>query len=711
VSIRSILDGRPEIRDALALDLEGRVLEAAPGAQRASEDAASAASAVALLRAAGSTAGLTSLALLVVKAARFSRVTAVRSDALLTATVDGAGATGPVVKSLQEWAPAARPATRPPPLAAPAAGRPARPTPRPTSTTPLPGAPPAPAAPAPVAPADPWAALRRALVRGQLTEAAARQREIAAAPARGEPRAGAEALPRAELQACLQGLVEGIGSVMAGDGIGGGRALAPLAAPAQPNLSVRWLALLWSARAALRSGGIAAAGGHVKEALALARQLDVESRAATQLVAAEVLAHDRDPTKALAWLREARGRLERLGDRWGLAQTWLLEARILGAAGRDDEAAAAAGHASKADPSSDEPAILLARRALAASDLARADELLRPVQTPAAERVRSLLAAIRGGSVSAADAGELLRLHDGPPTPEALRALERIAAASPRLVLAREALARMLLKVGRYAEARTLFRDLLALPLGPADRASVMLGLGCIANALQDGGGREPVAALRQAERAGAAAAAQGPAASSAALPRLSSSLLMGAGGAGPAAVFSGQLADFALPDLLEFLRSARRTGLLVLSTRLGMGAVRFRDGLITGAAAPATPGIGEALVRLRKLTPLALAAARAPGSDEPDDAVGDALVEQGLVDAAAVQEAQRHRIELAVRELVGWKDGEFAFSRDGDGAPARAGGTIAVDPQAVLLEVFRQLDEESRDPPRAGGPAAGAAP
>ena len=319
------------------------------------------------------------------------------------------------------------------------------------------------------------------------------------------------------------------------------------------------------------------------------------------------------------------------------------------------------------------------------------------MQTPAAERVRAIVAAIRGGAVSAVDAGELLRVHDGPPTPEALRSLERIAGASPRFVQAREALARMLLEVGKYADARTIFRGLLSQPLGPADRASVMLGLGCIANALQDGGASEPGTTLRQAVRDGSTAAARYPGASAPVLPRLSSSVLLGGGGAGPSAVFSGQLGDFAFPDLLEFLRSARRTGLLVCSSPAGMGAVRFENGFLTGAAAPGTPALGDALVRLRRLTPVGLAAVAAPGGEQSDEALGEALVAKGLVDAAAVEAAQRLQIELTVRQLVGWKDGEFAFSRDREAAPARDEGTVSLDPQAVLLEVFRQLDEESR--------------
>jgi len=721
VSLRSLVDGLPEIEDALASDREGRIIEATPPEPQASRDAARAAAVVSQLGAAGASAGFTRLALLEVKAPRRTTVTAVRPDALVVATVDPARGTGKVVKALLACAPSAHgsPAA---PRAAPA-GAPPRPTsPRaahaavaaPASAAPRPSAPaasaPLPASAPPPASAprarpheDPWAGLRRALVRGQLTEAAARQREIAAAAPRTDGRPGAEPLARAELQRAMQLLLEGIGSVMAGDGVGGSRTLLPLAAATQQNLSVRWLALHWCARAALKSGGFAAAGAHVKEALAIARQLDIESRAVSQLAAAEVLSHDADPSKALAWLREARSRFERVQDRWGIAETWLTEARILGSARREDEATAAAQQAWAVDPESDEPPVFLARRALVAADLARAEEILRPVQTPAADRVRALVQAIRTGAVSAGDAGEFLRLNDGPPTPEALRTLERIAGASPRFIQARDALARMLLKVGKYADARTLFRGLLAQPLGATDRASVMLGLGCIANALPEG--KEPETTLRAAV-SGGGAAAQDPAASAPALPRLSSSVLLGGNG-GPSAVFSGLLGDFAVPDLLEFLRSARRTGLLVCSSAAGMAALRFRDGFVTGAASPGTPDLGEALVRLRKVSPLALAAVATPErAEQPDHALAEALVREGLVDVAAVHDAQRLQIELTIRQLVQWTDGEFAFSRDAEGQGSRAEGSVSLDPQAVLLEVFRQLDEESR-----GGAASEVSP
>jgi hypothetical protein len=96
-----------------------------------------------------------------------------------------------------------------------------------------------------------------------------------------------------------------------------------------------------------------------------------------------------------------------------------------------------------------------------------------------------------------------------------------------------------------------------------------------------------------------------------------------------------------------------------------------------------------------------------APAGDgeRPDHELGEKLVGDGLVDTAAVRDAQRLQIEVTFRQLVEWKDGEFAFSRDGEGPSPWADRAVALDPQAVLLEVFRQLDEESRG----AGASAGA--
>src|SRR6185369_4532198 len=153
-----------------------------------------------------------------------------------------------------------RPATRasaPPPI-------PARPAP---TAAAIPAARP-PSAAAPTAhPREPWAVLRHALGRGLLNEAASVRHEL---PEAGNPaRAGAEPLSREDCERAVQVLLEGVGSVMAGDGLGGASILRELAADAQQNLSVRWLALQWSARASVKSGAIPAARAHVQAALTL----------------------------------------------------------------------------------------------------------------------------------------------------------------------------------------------------------------------------------------------------------------------------------------------------------------------------------------------------------------------------------------------------------------------------------------------------------
>jgi tetratricopeptide (TPR) repeat protein len=694
-------DGLSEVRAAVTADPQGRVLAATAGARIPADAIATVAAVVRELSAAGSAFGLAHLGLLVVKGPAAAMLAGVRTDGFLLVSADPFRATKAIETVLSAWSQpgAGDAATQPPAAVAP-------------TTPPAAGsgrghvaaeaAPAAPAATRAARPAageppscDAWAALRRALVRGHLTEAVACQRDLGAPAPPGPRRPGSEPVSADECDRAVRALLEGVGSVMAGDGVGGDRILRALAAPSQPNLSFRWLALHWSARAALKRGSFPTARAHVKESLDLGRQLDMEARAVSQWIAAEVLAHDRDPARALAWLAESRGRFERLGDGWGLAHTWLAEARILAVLEREDEAAAAARRASASDPAWDEPQIFLARRALLRDDLSLAEELLRTVCTPAADRVRVLIEAIQQGKVGRADAAEFLREHDAPPSARAIAALARIAGTSPRFPQAREALAWMLLKVGKYADAGGLFRALLSQQLSPGDRASVMLGLGCIANARQ---GAEP-AALQTL--VGASPASEG---SPAERPSSSSILARAqqAASGGTESVFSGRLSEFALPDLLEFLRTARRTGLLVCSTQRGMGALRFRDGRITGAASPATPGVGELLVRARKVAPPALRALVPAGAAPPDHAVGELLVREGLVDAAAVMGALEQQIAITIRELVSWTEGEFAFSREaeGDAQPELA---VSVDPQAVLLEVFKDLDEAARGPVETG--------
>jgi tetratricopeptide (TPR) repeat protein len=667
-----------EIRGMLQSDRSGQVLAATPGVSPLPQDeAAAAAAALGELALAGEVARLGRLLVVSARGVASVTVTAARSDALLVIHADPAGTTAPVEAEARRWASGA-PAQAPPDTVEP---------PRPATARRDDQAGWGPdelrsagrGRLSPLENTDPWAALRRALARSHLVEATTLRQALCASVSAAP---GAEATAREACDRALRVLCEGVGSVMAGDGLGGGRILRPLTGEDQPNLTFRWLALHWSARAALRCGSVPAARAHVQASLTLARELDVEARALSQWTAAEVLSHDRDPAKALAWLAESRARFERSADAWGVGQTWLSEARLHAASGRARDAAEAARHAAEALPGSEEPQVALARIALLEDDVAGADARLRPLRTQAAERLRTVVAALRGGLLPRAEAIEYLREQEATPSLRALSALGRIATAAPRFPQARETLAWMLLRVGRAEEAATHLRWLLSQPLSPAERASVTLGLGCVANAQRPPATPAPTRTPPPSATP-APAAVSGPP-----MVRMS-------GGAD--AVFSGQLGSFALADLLEFLRSGRRTGLLVCSSAAGLGRLRFRDGRITAGGAPATPGLGELLVRGGAVGAAVIAAA-GPADDADPLAEGLAarLVRGGLAGSNVVAAALEQRVTLAVRELVGWTDGEFAFTREGAGA-AETAVDVALDPQGVLLEIFKELDEQSR--------------
>ena len=165
-------------------------------------------------------------------------------------------------------------------------------------------------------------------------------------------------------------------------------------------------------------------------------------------------------------------------------------------------------------------------------------------------------------------------------------------------------------------------------------------------------------------------------------------------------AAFSGRLSVFALPDLLEFLRSGRRSGVLVCRSEAGSAALRFRDGLITGSRSTAALELGSVLVKARKIAPkdLETPPARQAAALGPE-ALGDMLVRAGLVDALTVQKELARHIERTVRTLIGWRDGQFAFDNHGTAAAATTSVPVALDCQAVLLNAFKELDESTRGP------------
>ena len=622
------VSGLRGVAGAHAADAEGKPIEpAASGADV--ERLRGLAAAFQALSAAGSALGLSELQFVRLGGRKLDAIARVEAGGFLLVDLEPGTPAAPVLEAMQEWAPPAgasgRTAPTFPPRLVRLDGR-ATPLPGPPGASPEPGR-------------ASWADLRRALVRGHIMEARVHL-------GGGQP--GSERAVAPDVERAFHVLVQGIGRILSGDAVGGERTLRELTGPTHPDPSFRWLALYWCARAALRFENLAPARQHVKESLDVARHLDVEARAVSHLIAAELMTRIEDFDRALKWLSESRSRFEQAGDRWGIARTRLAEARVHAAAGRDTESTEAARQALEVDPDWDEPTVFMASRAILAGDPDEADRILAAVHSPPADRLRALLDALRLGDLSPADAAGFLREQGAPADARSLRALIRISGSSPRFPQVREALAWKLVHVGKYAEAGALFRGLLGRQLSPSDRAAVLVGLECVAEFLRSSAPEPPSPA--GSTHLGALASLS----DSTLVPRVDPG-----NGDGSNVVFSGRLVVLALPDLIEFLRSARRSGLLVCSAGERVGSLRFLGGFITEGAATGAPGVAELLA-------------------------GEEAADQAL----------RIQVEAVIREILGWTDGEFVFTSE---ATADPGPRASIDPQSVLLQIYKAADEAAR--------------
>jgi len=622
----------PEGASAIVADREGAVLHAPDG----SEDAAAAvASAIRELDAAGEALGLAGLHTVSVRGNTVSTV-AVRAAGLLFTRAAAGGAAGAPEKALERWS-------------LPQSGAPAR---------------------------DSWASLRDALVRGRIADAIGHWREIAAAPSLREARAGSEPLHREELDDALDSLLGGIVAALAHDAVGSLRCLQQLAAPSQRNLSIRWLAQNWCSRAALEASDVAAAARHARDAMTLSAQLDDAARAVSNWTAAEALALEVGPEQASEPLAQACETFTRIGDGWGLARASLAQARILASCGREADADAAAARAAEADAVWDEPHLFRARRLVFRGDFASAEQVLAPLHTRGAQRERALVEALRSRVLTIAQLGEFLVARDAQPTSSTIEVLKRIAAAAPTFAHAREALAQMLLRLGRYDETKATFDELLATEHGAAERSSLFAAMSGV------------VVARRLASR---------PAAKSRPAPQAQVARADPAG----QIMLRGNLAVMALFDVFELLRMGRRSGVLVCTSAKGTVKLRFREGFIAYALSLASPDVVELLVRLGNLPEQALRTFAQQRAGSSGRTVGEVLVRKSLVTGAALRPALERQIALAVRELLQWESGEFLFERV-DGI-AKNELDSAIDPQRLLLELTTESDEASRDEPGDG--------
>jgi len=595
--------------------------------------------------------------------------------------------------------------------------------------------------------------LRRDLVQGRLKQAETMGSLIGLILELQHP--GDDELSESKLHREAMGaLLEGIGAVLAQDNKTGIASLEQLTEVVYGDDSLRWVAFYWIAMAAADEGDTERAIGAITEAMTLAQGLDQQARGSSLCRFSEIEIRRGEHDSAMEHLTEATSNFEEVGDRRGMAMASLARARLLTKLERGEEAVEAALRAAEADPDWDEPVVFLSRRALASGRVDRAAELVAPLvglepHSPEIQRQAQLIDTIRGEQAPLAVVVDFLRLQDQPVSAETVEALEVLWNEHKGFQQLRELLAWSLVKVGREEEAADHFKEMASQKLAPEIQSSVLLGLGCLAN--RQFKHRQPGARVRATSSAffqkqdveEATDEFDGPGSTrqardvqealdasfdvdagdvSAAMDRFSAIQLdayeeeeitspgakvplppplptKSRSAVEPKAVFTGDLQLFAVPDLLDFLNSSRRTGTLVITSENGIGAVHLKDGYIAGAASPNSTNMGDLLIEEGVITSDQLESAiENQKTKSPDRLLGSILLDLGMVQRVQLRAALEAQVRGALGEMVGWTNGRFAFEPDRNGPENPSEIELHLDTRGVLLDVLRQYDEQNKD-------------
>lgn len=156
-----------------------------------------------------------------------------------------------------------------------------------------------------------------------------------------------------------------------------------------------------------------------------------------------------------------------------------------------------------------------------------------------------------------------------------------------------------------------------------------------------------------------------------------------------------GSLKEAGLADVCQLLSIGRKTGCLSITDRSRFGQVYFDRGRITFAMiVNRRDRIGDILVRDGAIDHAQLMDAVDAQKQHPDRRLGELLLAQGHIDADTLNACIRHQIEEAIYYLFAWRRGNFHF--EPDRRPAAGEVLISVDPETLLLEGARRIDEWS---------------
>jgi hypothetical protein len=158
-----------------------------------------------------------------------------------------------------------------------------------------------------------------------------------------------------------------------------------------------------------------------------------------------------------------------------------------------------------------------------------------------------------------------------------------------------------------------------------------------------------------------------------------------------------GILRATSLPELLQFLSTGKKTGILTVRNEDRTISLMINEGKIINSSSAERPRkLGEMLVNRgflrRSELEKALAMQKSQGAEK---LIGEILVEENLISPDILKDTVRLQLEEEIWELFAWKEGTFQFRYQKDKHFSNI--TVELDVEPFLLEGSRRLDEWSK--------------
>ncbi len=156
-----------------------------------------------------------------------------------------------------------------------------------------------------------------------------------------------------------------------------------------------------------------------------------------------------------------------------------------------------------------------------------------------------------------------------------------------------------------------------------------------------------------------------------------------------------GNLREVSLPDVLQLLAMGKKTGCLSIAQKQSFGNIYFNKGRICFASVVnRRDRLGDVLVKHGLITRTELDSAIAEQSHQPERRVGEILVAKQLIAREELHRYIKLQIEEAVYFLFTWHQGTFSF--EADVKPEEQDFLVSINPESLLLEGARRVDEWS---------------